>query len=148
MSGMTRGVRATLAVLVMLLVAGFAAATAMAESTVTACLPYVKTTGKLATGKPIVAGTETGTCKDTTAIHYHSLNIPEAGGFEKLNKLLSHVTFNESGVGGKPTVQFSGVNVQIINGPCITVGLRDESGPGTVITLCQDGNAPFGAAKK
>jgi hypothetical protein len=100
----------------MLLVAGFAAATAMAESTVTACLPYVKTTGKLATGKPIVAGTETGTCKDTTAIHYHSLNIPEAGGFEKLNKLLSHVTFNESGVGGKPTVQFSGVNVQIING--------------------------------
>jgi len=38
-------------------------------------------------------------------------------------------------------------NVQVINGPRITVGLRDESGPGTVITLFQDGNAPFGTAK-
>ena len=37
--------------------------------------------------------------------------------------------------------------VQVINGPRITVGLRDESGPGTVITLFLDGNAPFGAAK-
>ena len=39
-------------------------------------------------------------------------------------------------------------NVRTVNGPRITVGLRDESGPGTVIDLFQDGDAPFGAAKK
>ncbi len=39
-------------------------------------------------------------------------------------------------------------NVRTVNGPLMTVGLRDESGPGTVIELFQDGNAPFGAAKK
>jgi len=38
-------------------------------------------------------------------------------------------------------------NVRTVNGPRITVGLRDESGPGTVIELFQEGNAPFGAAK-
>jgi len=38
-------------------------------------------------------------------------------------------------------------NVRTVNGPRITVGLRDESGPGTVIALFQEGTAPFGAAK-
>ncbi len=39
-------------------------------------------------------------------------------------------------------------NVRTVNGPLMTVGLRDESGPGAVIELFQEGNAPFGAAKK
>ena len=30
-------------------------------------------------------------------------------------------------------------------GPRITVGLRDESGPGTTIALFEEGAAPFGA---
>jgi uncharacterized OB-fold protein len=38
-------------------------------------------------------------------------------------------------------------NVRTVNGPFLTVGLRDESGPGTRISLVQDGNAPFGMAK-
>ena len=38
-------------------------------------------------------------------------------------------------------------NVRTVNGPRITVGLRDESGPGTLIELVQEGNAPYGAAK-
>ena len=38
-------------------------------------------------------------------------------------------------------------NVRTVNGPRITVGLRDESGPGTVIELFEEGSAPFGAAK-
>jgi uncharacterized OB-fold protein len=38
-------------------------------------------------------------------------------------------------------------NVRTVNGPHMTVGLRDESGPGTLIDLFQEGNAPFGAAK-
>ena len=39
-------------------------------------------------------------------------------------------------------------NVRTVNGPRITVGLRDEAGPGTVIELFEEGGAPFGAAKK
>ena len=38
-------------------------------------------------------------------------------------------------------------NVRTVNGPRITVGLRDEFGPGTAIELFEEGNAPFGAAK-
>ena len=38
-------------------------------------------------------------------------------------------------------------NVRTENGPHITVGLRDESEPGTVVVLFEEGNAPFGSAK-
>lgn len=38
-------------------------------------------------------------------------------------------------------------NIRTVNGPRMTVGLRDESGPGTVIELSEDGTAPFGTAK-
>src|SRR5207248_1434952 len=35
---------------------------------------------------------------------------------EKLLSILPHMKYVESGVGGRPTVEFSGVNVQIVNG--------------------------------
>ncbi len=38
-------------------------------------------------------------------------------------------------------------SVRTPNGPRISVGLRDESEPGTVIELFEEGSAPFGAAK-
>ena len=38
-------------------------------------------------------------------------------------------------------------NVRTGGGPSITVGLRDESGPGTVVALFEDGTAPVGQAK-
>ena len=38
-------------------------------------------------------------------------------------------------------------SVRTCDGQLITVGLRDESGPGTVIELFEDGTAPFGQAK-
>jgi uncharacterized OB-fold protein len=38
-------------------------------------------------------------------------------------------------------------NVRTTGGPRLTVGLRDESEPGTVIELFQEENAPFGRAK-
>jgi hypothetical protein len=44
---------------------------------------------------------------------------------EEETKLLEHEKFIEKGVGGKPTIQFSGVNVQIVNGeamPFLTNG--------------------------
>jgi uncharacterized OB-fold protein len=39
-------------------------------------------------------------------------------------------------------------NVRTRAGVSITVGLRDESGPGTVVELTQEEGAPFGRAKK
>ena len=38
-------------------------------------------------------------------------------------------------------------NVRTLAGPRITVGLRDDSGPGALIELFQEENAPFGRAK-
>jgi uncharacterized OB-fold protein len=38
-------------------------------------------------------------------------------------------------------------NVRTAGGPSITVGLRDESGPGTVVELFEDEKAPVGQAK-
>jgi uncharacterized OB-fold protein len=39
-------------------------------------------------------------------------------------------------------------SVRTRDGQLITVGLRDESGPGTVIELVEDGTAPFGQKKE
>jgi len=39
-------------------------------------------------------------------------------------------------------------SVRTSDGQRITVGLTDESGPGTVIELSEQDTAPFGAAKK
>ena len=38
-------------------------------------------------------------------------------------------------------------NVTTAGGPRLTVGLKDESGPGTRIELFDEGGAPFGRAK-
>jgi ABC-type ATPase with predicted acetyltransferase domain len=38
-------------------------------------------------------------------------------------------------------------NVRTVNGPLMTVGLRDESGAGATIELFEAGTAPFGRAK-
>jgi hypothetical protein len=38
-------------------------------------------------------------------------------------------------------------SVRTSDGQLITVGLRDESGPGAAIELFEDGTAPFGQAK-
>jgi uncharacterized OB-fold protein len=38
-------------------------------------------------------------------------------------------------------------SVRTSGGPRITIGLRDESPPGTVIELFEEGTAPYGAAR-
>ena len=38
-------------------------------------------------------------------------------------------------------------NVRTHGGPSITVGLRDEVGPGTVVALSQEEGAPYGVRK-
>jgi hypothetical protein len=96
------------------------AGSAWAESTTTICIP----TGA---GKAIVSGTA-GTCKNTKTVTYSPLNLPGPGGLETLNKILPHMSFLESGVAGKPTIQFSGVNVQIVSGSGSTNGAVNGAG--------------------
>jgi hypothetical protein len=78
---------------------------------------------------------------------------------EKLQSILPYVRFVASGVGGKPTIQFSGANVQIVNGEGKTattngagnfiIGYDEEPGSQTgshnVIMGPEDGYASYGA---
>lgn len=45
---------------------------------------------------------------------------------EQLKALLPHITLVSSGIGGKPTIRFSGVNVQIVNGEGKTATVNGE----------------------
>jgi hypothetical protein len=83
---------------------GFAAANASAS---TLCL-QLKANGAIK-GPTTVGG---NTCKGG----YEKIELPPAAQLETLNKVLPHMKYVESGIGGKPTIQFSGVNVQVVNG--------------------------------
>jgi hypothetical protein len=48
----------------------------------------------------------------TCALGYTAVELPSANELE----ILKHATYQPSGVGGKPTIQFSGVNVQVQSG--------------------------------
>jgi len=43
-----------------------------------------------------------------------------------LKHVLPHIKYSASGVGGKPTIQFSGVNVQVVNGEGMTASTNGE----------------------
>jgi hypothetical protein len=45
---------------------------------------------------------------------------------EKLEKILPYMKYEEKGIDGKPTIQFSGVNVQIVNGEGKTATTNGE----------------------
>ncbi len=59
-----------------------------------------------------------GKCPAPTAkVKYARIALPaEESEQQKLLALLQHIKYEEKGIGGKPTIQFSGVNVQIVNG--------------------------------
>src|SRR5262245_61771398 len=64
-------------------------------------------------GSPVRSGGATGSCKPKeTPVALPSSEAEQ----QTLLSILPHVKYTESGVGGKPTVQFSGVNVQVVNG--------------------------------
>ena len=91
-----------------------------AESGSTLCIPNK-------VGKPIVAG-EAGTCKNTKSVTYSALSLPGPAGLVTLAKILPHMSFLETGVAGRPTIQFSGVNVQIVSGSGSTGGAVNGEG--------------------
>jgi hypothetical protein len=74
------------------------------------------------TGQGVKSGgtTAPGSCPKVTEkqkVVYIPVALPkEAAEQEKLLSILPHIKYLAEGVGGKPTIQFSGVNVQILNG--------------------------------
>jgi hypothetical protein len=70
-------------------------------------------------GPTVVGG---NTCKPG----YNVVTLPGAAELAVLEKILPHMNYVESGVAGKPTIQFSGVNVQVVNGEGKTASLNGE----------------------
>lgn len=107
------GARAVLALASLAACAALASAPAWAEAPTTICVPE-------ASSKQVLSTNTKGECPSKTIskvlVKYKSEALPSPAELEKLDKLLPHMNYVESGVGGKPTIQFSGVNVQVVNG--------------------------------
>jgi hypothetical protein len=92
--------------------AAFVAEAAWAEPPTKICVPE-------ASSRPVLSTNAKGECPPTgakPAVSYKPLALPGPEDLEVLAKVLRHVKFIDHGVAGKPTVQFSAVNVQIVNG--------------------------------
>jgi hypothetical protein len=107
-----------LAVLFLTMVPG-----AWAEATATICVPERASSQVLSTNAK-------GECPakliSKTTVKYKAEALPGTAELEKLDTILPHVNYVESGVGGKPTIQFSGVNVQVVNGEGKTESVNGE----------------------
>ena len=113
---MKRAVRHTVVAGVTLAVFLIAAGAALAETATTLCIPE-------RAGKPVVSGTSEGKC---TKAKYSPVVLPSGGALATLDKVLPHIAYVEKGVAGNPTIQFSGVNVQVVNGEGKTASVNGE----------------------
>jgi len=77
---------------------------ALGASSVTLCVPSAE-------GAAITTPTS-GSCGSGTSVQLPS----EAKEQEKLISILPHINYEASGIDKQPTIQFSGVNLQVING--------------------------------
>jgi hypothetical protein len=78
-------------------------------------------------GGAVKSGGLSGSCK----AKYTKVALPsEEAEQQKLLSILPYVKYAPSGVGGKPTIQFSGVNVQVVNGEGKT---KSTNGEGNVV---------------
>jgi hypothetical protein len=99
-----------------------AASSAWAQAT-TVCLPQ-------AASKPILSVSSKGECPTKGKVAYKAIAVPEPAELEAFSKISAHINYVESGIGGKPTVQFTGVNVQVVNGEGKTA---TENGEGNLV---------------
>jgi hypothetical protein len=76
-----------------------------ADTPATVCLPA-------APSKPVLSTNAKGACEPK----YRVVQLPGSSELEALARILPHVRYVATGVAGKPTIQFSGVNVQVISG--------------------------------
>lgn len=118
MFGVLRSVAATIFLAAMLLVA--AASGAWGAATVLC----VKNASSGAVKGPTVPGGSE--CK----AGYNKVTLPGAAELEVLDKVMPYVKYQQSGIGGKPTIQVSGANVQIVNGEGST---KTTNGAGNLI---------------
>jgi hypothetical protein len=102
---MRRSTLASLALVVGLLVM---TGSALAEGT-KICVPENAS-------KPVLSASATNECPTKHAVKYKEATLPTGAQLEVLEQILPHVKYVESGVADKPTIQFSGVNVQVVNG--------------------------------
>jgi hypothetical protein len=66
--------------------------------------------------KPLLSASANNECPTKSTTKYKEATLPDPAQLEALEQILPHIKYVESGVGGKPTIQFSGVNVQVVNG--------------------------------
>ncbi|MDQ6810871.1 MAG: hypothetical protein M3Z95_03095 [Actinomycetota bacterium] len=99
------------------------AGSAWAEATTTICVPEHASSQVLSTNAK-------GECPakiiSKVSVKYRAETLPGTAELEKLDKILPHVNYVESGVGGKATIQFSGLNVQVVNGEGKTASVNGE----------------------
>jgi hypothetical protein len=96
-------------------------ASASAEESTTICVPEKPS-------KSILSANASGECPTKSTTTYKRVILPGTGELETLNKVLPHIKYEEAGVGGKPTVQFSAVNVQVVSGSGSTSGAVNGEG--------------------
>jgi hypothetical protein len=84
---------------------GAVAGSAAAASSVYLCVPSTA-------GASVTSGGSTGTCSTGTPVALPSEKVEQ----EKLISILPDIKYEASGIDSKPTIQFSGVNLQVIDG--------------------------------
>jgi hypothetical protein len=97
------------------------AGSAWAEGTTKICVPETAS-------KPVLSASATNECPTKSTTKYKTEALPGPAEMEALDKILPHVKYIEAGVGGKPTVQFSGVNLQVVSGSGSTKGAVNGEG--------------------
>jgi hypothetical protein len=96
-----------------------------AQTPTTICVPE-------ASSKPVLSTNTQGECpaqfEKKTEVKYKTVQLPGTGDLETLDKLLPHLKFEEEGIGGKPTIQVTGANLQIVSGSGKTNGPVNGAG--------------------
>jgi hypothetical protein len=73
-------------------------------------------------GATVTSGGSEGECAaETTA-----LEVPAPAEMKALVQVLPHISYEASGVAEKPTIRFTGVNVQIVNGEGVTTSTNGK----------------------
>src|SRR5665213_2496818 len=113
-----------LAATMALLLLAVLASAALAASPVYECIPNKA-------GAVVVAGSESGECKSSSVTTYTPVALPASAEEQhQLLAILPYLKYVASGVGGKPTIQVSGANLQILNGEGKT---NTNNGAGNVV---------------
>src|SRR6476661_8778156 len=116
------------------------AAASWAEAPTPICVPEAASQSVLSTNaKGECPPKKTG----KTTVNYKTEALPGPAELEKLDKILPRINYVESGVAGKPTIQFTGVNVQIVNGEGKTEGMN---GAGNLVIGYDE--MPFGSREQ